>query len=145
MEKRINIYLSNIAKKKLNEVKFKYHLSYSTIINILVAKYYMVLGDFLTDHYLNDKKGTKTSIKPKNEMKFNKKISIMYTNAVEIWATGTLKNYVEDKHKLELINNYIYSEFQNTYEENWDGNRLQKLMPKMIKQNRSYYRRLLDE
>ena len=38
----------------------------------------------------------------------------------------------------------IYKDFQNTIDDNWDGNKFQRLMPKLIKQNREYYKKLLE-
>lgn len=141
--KRITIYIKPENKRRLDEIKYKYHLSYSTIINILAKEYFKYLGQGIMEHYYDDKKGLKTSIKPNTEKFFTKNQSILYTNAVTLFCTKMLDNML-DKSKKQKLNTEIYNEFQNTYEENWDGNRFQRIMPRMLKQNRDYYKRILE-
>lgn len=143
--KRINIYIDNKDKKRLNELKNKYHLSYSTIVNIIAEKYYMILSTKLQDCYLYGKENTyKTSIKPRGQERYEHP-SFLYTNATRIFTKNELSEYVQDKTLIQKVNNFIYEEFDKTWDENWDGNHLQRSMPKIIKQNREYYRRILDE
>lgn len=142
--KRINIYLTNLEKKKIYDLKNKYHISFSTIANIVCEKTCMLISDKeLQEQYVEGKEGTKTSIKPKYDG--YKKNSFIYTNTLKIFLNDRYEKYVNDKTKINKMKNFIYNEMQNTYEENWDGNRLNRLMPKLIKNNKTYYKKLLEE
>lgn len=154
MEKRterINIYIEMKDKKKLDEIKYKYHLSYSTIANIIVYNYiHMDIATetfnykTLQEKYIYGKKGTKTSIKPKTSYAEITKKSILFTNCLKIFIENDLEKYLSNEKKREKARNRIYADFQNRYEENWDGNRFQRIMPRIIKQNRQYYKRILE-
>lgn len=142
MSKKINIYIDNKTKKRLDDIKYKYHLSYSTIINIITEKYYMVIPAILEEKYIYDKQGNKTSIKPRKQE--YKKPSLVMTNALMIFINKDLEKFLQDKRLREKVNNFIYDDLQNTYEDNWDGNRFNRIMPKLLKNNRDYYKRILE-
>jgi hypothetical protein len=151
-KKIINIYLSTKDKKALDEIKYKYHLSYSTIVNTITRPIYIYLREQLedTDMYKNDREIAKkdkeiniehyykTSIKPREQDKPN----VCYENATKMFIRKEMDKYIKEP-ELTKIRNMIYNEFQNTYEENWEGNKWHRLLPKMIKQNPEYYKKLL--
>ena len=142
---RINIYLTPLEKKKMNDLKNKYHISFSTIARIVSEKTCMLINaNELEEQYTEGKEGLKTSIKP-NNIKTWRKPSFIYTNTLKIFLNDKYEKYIKDKTKINKMKNFIYNEMQNTYEENWDGNRLNRIMPKLIKHNKNYYRRLLEE
>lgn len=126
------------------DLKNKYHISFSTIANIVCEKTCMLINDReLQEQYTEGKEGIKTSIKPKYDKYI--KNSFIYTNVLKIFLNDKYEKYINDKTKINKMKNFIYNEMQNTYEENWDGNRLNRLMPKLIKHNKTYYRKLLEE
>lgn len=143
---RVNINLTKEDHKVLTELKEKYRLSYSTICNILTNRIGLLIN---RDNYIfhDGTKASKTSIKPRN--KVNAKL---ITNCVKLFTRKELKNYLltnlkgskdENLKVYEKLMNGIYDEFLNTYDPNWDGNKYQRLMPKLIKQNKEYYKKLL--
>lgn len=141
---RLNIYLTVKDRKKMMEIKEKYHLSWSTIGNILTENIFMAMAKKNIDirnHYLyeNDANISKTSIKPRNEYGYS---SMTYTNAIKVFCRDDLKNYMTDEETNKLKSK-IYNEFQNTYDENWNGNQLSRFIPKFFKQNKSYSKKLL--
>lgn len=147
---RLNIYLNGKERKKLNDLKNKYHLSYSTMANIITGVFYscIELQSHLKDHYLyEDKTSTKTSIKPSKEKQITydfEKPTMVFTNALKIFLNDDLKKYIEDERKRNKLLNMIYSQFQNTYDENWDGNTFCRQMPKFIRNNKDYIKKILE-
>ena len=147
---RINIYLNGKEKKKINDLKNKYHLSYSTIANIITGVFYSCkeLQADLKDHYIyEDKTSTKTSIKPSRnkQIQYNyEKPAMIYTNALKIFLNEDLKKYIANEKRRNQINNMIYSQFQNTYDDNWDGNRFCRQMPRFIRNNKEYIKKILE-
>lgn len=152
--KRLNIYLTPQDRKKLNEIKFKYHLSYSTIANIILIPMLVVMGKEYTNKYIyqKDEGSQKTSIKPRQD----NYSTIVYTNALKLFCRNEYRKFLQDHNERKLtekeqeklyqdINNQIYKLFQDTYDPNWDGNELQRRMPKLIKANRQYYKKLLED
>ena len=137
---RINIYLEKQEKKKLLEIKEKYHLSISTIARIVTSVYYLMIPNDLEEQYIYGKTGYKTSIKPRKIGLDIKKLSLVYTNSLKIFCKGDLKNYVDQK-KYEKSQNMIYKQFDEEWDEDWNGSVLQRNMPKYIKQNREYYKK----
>ena len=140
---RINIYLEKLEKKKLCDLKEKYHLSFSTIGRIITETYYLMIPNELEESYIYGRTGYKTSIRPKKMGIDVKKVSVVYTNAIKMFLKGDIKKYIS-KEKYEKSNNMIYTRFQNEYDEDWNGNKLHRLFPKYIKQNPEYYRKLIE-
>lgn len=144
-KKRINIYITQSELKQLKEIKYKYHISISTIANIITSKMNLICSDQINETYLYEKtdKDYKTCITPRNV--YNGNNTKMFTNSIKIFCKGEIKKYCKNDKQYIDIKNMIYNEFVKTYDENWDGDRLQRQMPKMIKQNRNYYKRILEE
>lgn len=153
MKYPINIYLDPKEKKQLTELKDKYHLSFSTMANIIANIYYEILSNSLEETYLYntdtteriDKKlglmAKKTSIKPRDANKYRDKTKL-YTNAILMFLKKD-KKYLGDH--FEKCNNKIYAEFQNTYDPNWNGNQLSRFIPRFIKQNPDYIQKLINQ
>lgn len=146
MEKKvnvINIYLTNADRKRLNELKYKYHLSYSTMANIIADKICSQIKQKEFKTYLyQDKTKYKTSIKPRNAYKYENRTQI-YTNTIKVFCRGDLRKYMDEKDAVNLELS-ILNEMHDTYDENWDGNRLNRMMPKIVKKNREYYKKILE-
>lgn len=142
---RLNIYLSSNDKKELDKIKYKYHLSYSTIANIIAIALSRqeFTNQFCNDRLFTESTNKKTSIKPRLKYEAINN-NIYFDNVVKCFLRRELKNYLNEE-QYNRINTKIYNEFQNTYEENWEGNKWHRLLPRMIKQNKEYYRRILDE
>ena len=137
--KKINIYITAKEKKKLEELKWKYHVSYSTIANICFDV--LVKNIVKYDKYLYTEKGYKTSIKPRVEFE-GFTTSIVYTNAIKMFLNNEIAKYTEDK--TGLYKSKIINELDNTFEENWNGNYFNRLMPKLLKKNKEYYKKVLE-
>ncbi len=151
--KRINVYLSHADRKILNEIRDKYHLSYSTIANIIFEK--TLIGYpkrilMVKDHYYyEDDQSTKTSIKPRNagnETYFatsDHPLTMMFTNLIKIFTRREYNKIlgIEKNEEQKLISK-IYNEFQNTYDPNWDGNSFTRRAIKVFKQNKDYIKRI---
>lgn len=140
---RLNIYLTGLDRKKMMQTKEKYHLSWSTIANILAEHTFMAMarkGIDIRNHYLyEDNNSMKTSIKPRNEYNYT---AMTYTNAVKLFTRDDYKKYLEQEEANKLKSK-IYNLFQNTYDENWNGNQLSRFIPKFFKQNKTYSKKLL--
>lgn len=137
--KIVNIYITTTDRKRLEELKWKYHVSYSTIANTCVMKLAKCIGNQCG--YLYEEKGYKTSIKCKLEWELEN-ISQLYTNCLKIFLKDEINKYVkEDNGK---IKSSILNELNNTWEENWNGNYFNRLMPRLVKKNKSYYKKLLE-
>lgn len=137
--KRVNIYLTAKDKKELETLKWKYHVSYSTIANICVDVLVKHIKQY--DKYLYVDKGYKTSIKPRLEFE-NQNSSILYTNAVKMFINKEIAKWTNDDLNKKLTSK-IHNELANTWEENWNGNYFNRLMPKLMKKNKEYYKKVL--
>lgn len=155
--KRLNIYLTYTDKKKLTELKNKYHLSYSTIASIIAKEMYnngITPVETLCDHYFyEDDKSSKTCIKPKfsNELERQSyiqqigKMTMYYTNVIKLFIRNELNKHTPwEQKQIDRITSRIYNEMQNTFDPNWDGNEFNRRMPKIIKANKEYYKKLLE-
>lgn len=149
---RLNIYLSPEDKKILNEIKYKYQLSYSTIARLIgecVGIYMKSAKSVMNETYIyqNDKTQSRTCIKPRKTPTQD-----LYITAPTIYYTNVLKAYCRNKLiDLMEIKNYkkfqdqLLKAFKEEKDPNWNGNEWQRRLPKMIKQNKEYYRKLLEE
>lgn len=143
--KRVNINLTYEDKKELEKLRIEKKLSYSTIANIITK---WLIGWIHPEGYIyKDLNEKKTSIKPRNSYK-----SQDITNCLKLFLRKDLKKYIlenlegNEKTKLKLynsLNNKIYDEMKDTYDPNWDGNEWHRKVPKILKQNPDYYKKLL--
>lgn len=136
--KTINIYLKPNDKKELCRLQNKFHLSFSTMANAIITPIYVALGQKLNEKLYNEK-NYKTCIKPRQDQYSSKQ----YTNAIKLFLRKDLKKYVDEQTN-QKITQMIYKEFQNTYDENWNGNRWCRFIPKFIKKNPTYIRNLIE-
>ena len=138
--KVVNIYLTKQDKKKLDELKWRYHVSYSTIANICAMCLVKYIGK--KDEYLYTDKGYKTSIKPRIEFE-GINTSKLYTNALKMYLNKEIKKYTSEEIN-KIVTSKIANELQDTWEENWNGNYFNRLMPKLIRKNKQYYKKILE-
>lgn len=145
---RINVYLTDDDKKYLNGIKYKYQLSYSTIANILVICLLGKTDEDISKEYIytNDVNSKKTSIKPRTLGIICDRKTILFTNAIKLFARNELvsKGVIENNKKLKQLQENVLKSFKETKDPNWNGNEWQRRMPKLLKQNREYYKRILD-
>ena len=140
----VNIYLTREDKRKLNEIKYRYHLSYSTIANILVNHLCMPCKlDLIYKYIYEETEKIKTHIEPRNN-KDHQFGRYVYTNAIKIYLKQDLKKYINDDRKIQSINGKIQREFETTIEDNWDGNRFNRNMVRWLKRNKDYAQEILD-
>lgn len=140
---RINIYLEATEKKQLIKMKEKYHLSISTIADIIANVYYLIIPVELEEHYMYGRTGRKTSIKPREMGIKVRKKSVVYTNVLKLFLKGEIKKFADQK-TYEISQNMIYKKFNETNDEDWNGSLLHRQLPKYIRQNPEYYRKILE-
>lgn len=149
---RLNIYLTPKDKNELTKIKYKYHLSYSTIARLVgeVMTCYMNNAvSILNESYLyeNDVGQCRTSIKPRKMIGQELKVkapTIFYTNVLKIFARNEEEKYLDIK-SLSKYQKELIKAFETEKDDNWNGNEWQRRLPKMIKQNKDYYKKLLEE
>lgn len=146
--KRINIYLTKEERKSLTQTKYYYHLSISTIANIIVdnldefKKYEQV---FI---YNDAKRDSQTSIKPRipGSNILIKNPLYLYTNVLKLWVN---KDYVKKGFMTEKQFHKFYKavihEFETRKEDNWDGNEWNRKLPRHLKRNKEYYKKILED
>lgn len=148
---RLNIYLTYEDKQILNQIKYKYQLSYSTIARLIAENLINVAGTVQLDGiymYPNDKGQTKTSIKPRKFIGFEaivKHPTIFYTNVIKVYTRSDVEKRLflkETKYKKFLKE--LEKSFKEEKDPNWNGNEWQRRLPKLIKQNREYYKKILE-
>lgn len=137
--KVVNIYLTKQDKKKLDDLKWKYHVSYSTIANICVLCLAKYIGN--REDYIYDEKGYKTSIKAKYEYE-GLHVSQLYTNALKMYLNKEIKKYTNEQIN-QIVSSKIANMLNETWEENWNGNYFNRLMPKLLRKNKDYYKKVL--
>lgn len=149
--KPLNIYLSRKDKKELNELRMKYHISFSTIADILGYHFLTLFtNEEIEESYIhNGKEEIKTSIKPRKRYEINKP-SVFYTNVLLMYLRKETKYYLEkcnryDEKKYAKVMNKITTDMKNTYEENWNGNLITRSFVRFIKKNPDYVKRKLNE
>lgn len=130
IQRKINIYYSNLTKQNLEQIKEKYHVSFSTIAEKL---YFITINEYLKNnidlesisktYYTDIKKLNKTSIKPKIEENLtdNAKNAIIITNIL----FNHVNNYKNTNLKQEIITkikNRLNTELQKQKEAYWNLN-----------------------
>lgn len=140
---RINIYLNNKERQILNQMKYKYHLSYSTIANILgeILIEPLKLEEIKTYIY-EDKTKYKTSIKPKDAYKYENRTQI-YTNLLKIYCRNELNKYLPQS-KIDKYQTSIYIRMNETQDDNWNGNQFNRQMVKWLKHNKEYATKIIE-
>lgn len=148
--KRVNVYLTKEERKQLTNTKYYYHISLSTIANILVdnlniedfKKYEQVLI------YENAKRNCQTSIKPRipGQKILIKNSLYLYTNILKLWIHNDFikKGFMTEKQFHKYYKNVLH-EFETRKEDNWDGNEWNRKLPRHLKRNKEYYKRILED
>lgn len=151
-------YYNAQMSKTLNELKGKYHLSWSTIIDILISKH-KFYGMNLNVKYLFPKTDDVkiTTIKPRL-IEFEKTKPSEYakiiSNIVHIWTNSDWKelyNNVDVKKtfdKNKETQKYISAcknEMQNRQDQFYDYNDRARDFTRFIKHNKSYVERLMKK
>lgn len=153
---RLNIYLTWQDKKILNEIRDKYHISYSAIAKVIVFNLMTNSKGIWLDHYYHeDTNSTKTSIKPRcmnDEMKqYLQELkrggtSMLFTNCIKAFTRkeiGKLTGWPEKE--VQRRTSQIYNQFQQEYDPNWNGNAFAHQIAKFIKNNPGYTKKLLGQ
>lgn len=164
---RLNIYLSYQDRKILNEIRDKYHISYSTIAKVIFR--HLVINKngkygfkIWADHYyFEDDNSTKTSIKPRlygeTEKEFWDTLTasdgwksggtcMMFTNVIKAFTRKDIARITGWTEKeIQKITSQIYNQFQQEYDPNWNGNAFAHQFTKFVKQNPEYTKKILGQ
>lgn len=151
--KRANIYISDLAKKTLDDLKSKYHVSYSTIIDTLINQTWKnkkIYND-LKEKYLV-KQHTKTSVRPQISIELRtlfteSEISKIYTNIVEIYANKKLlekylKEWILDINKFKTDLGNKLAKKREIY---YNYNATVRNQARAIRENKEYWRKILEQ
>lgn len=155
--KRINIYIEDKDRKKIDDIKAKYQLSLTTIVDILISVTYTTLKNDLNNDNLEKIttknlyiKGKKTSIKePRNyKLETYKDINknAFANNVLNIYLKKEINLFI--KHT-DLITakygyyNVIHQEMQKTYDPNWKYNENLRNQINIVKRNKEYFKKVL--
>lgn len=155
--KTINIYLTTTEKDQATRLMRKYKVSLSTLTGKIC--FYMTyalthhgiennLLDQLQEKYLETGLNHKTSVKPKELMEVlantitNK--SMFATNCLKIYLNKLVENYILQEGKNEFYTNLdkALTECKDMY---WNYNVSIRSTRRMIKQNKKYWKRVLEE
>jgi len=105
--------------------------------------------DSLTTTYINKTAVYKTSVKPRelnqvlgNEIK-NK--NMFGTNATVIFLEKSIENYLTDKKDIQNYWKEIDRQLTKTEDPYWDYNSGIRNMRRMIRQNKSYWKKVIEE
>lgn len=154
--KTINIYLTKEQKKKADKVRIKYKVSLSTIAGIVAYELANRLikcdrRDYLEklqEDYLQKNGTYKTSIKPREilngALNGIQKKNLYTTNALIIYLDGKVREYLDN----ENCNKYyaqIDKKLNEAYDIYWDYNSNIRQQRRMIKQNKEYWKKVLEE
>ena len=97
------------------------------------------------------KNGKKTSIKTpkmfeKDSLFEKQKYKSRYTtNVIKIYLKKDIKKYVNDPKLIEQYWNECNEKMTKTYDEFWDYNKHIRYQRRMIRENKEYFRKALDQ
>lgn len=155
--KTINIYITKEQKQKAYKIQEKYRVSLSTIVGCVTYWLYKYLLmeenkkeiESLTTTYINKTAVYKTSVKPRelnqvlgNEIK-NK--NTFGTNATVIFLEKSIENYLTDKKNIQNYWKEIDRQLTKTEDPYWDYNSGIRIMRRMIRQNKSYWKKVIED
>lgn len=154
--KTINIYIRKDKKEQIDKMKLRYQLSLTTIVDILVFETYKLLNDPKDNTLINKFKGNyiylktaKTSIKePKVYSMLNmthREKCIFATNVLECYMRKDFKQYIKDQTKLNKYYCKCDRKMTDTYEENWNYNNFIRMQRRMLRANKDYFRKALEQ
>lgn len=151
--KTINIYLTREEKLQADKVRSRYKVSLSTLTGVIAFITFDLFNKHnpeslakMQNHYLSREGNYKTSIKPRelNEvLHFIENKSMFASNCLKMYLNKTIKEYL----KPEQINLYwarIDKELNQKYDIYWDYNCSIRNQRRMLKQNKEYWKKALD-
>lgn len=155
---KINIYLNQEEKEKIEDLKAKYKCSLSTICDKVVFYTYKALLHYsnnennienLQNQYIDNKNNKKTSCNPKcfNDREIFTSIknkNLFTTNCIKIYLAKSINKYVKEEGIKEYWKD-INSALQKTKEQYWDYNHFIRNEVRMIKHNKEYLKRKLEQ
>lgn len=151
------VYITKEQKKKADKIRNKYKVSLSTLAGIvsyelanrLVKEKKEDLLKQLQEKYIQEKGNYKTSIKPReicgkdqylNQLITNK--NTYTSNALIIYLDGKIKNYIDDTdHYYSAIDKKL----NEAYDIYWDYNCNIRNQRRMLRQNKEYWKKALEE
>lgn len=158
--KRINIYISPLAKKQLDKIKAKYHVSYSTIIQTLntdVINWYKteqnsIFNEMTQKYFYKDENRQKTSVRPnctpilENYLTIEH-ISKLYTNTAELLINKELQTRLENEmlKPFNKIKQKLGNELAKKRETYYNYNAVVRNNARSIRENKEYWKRILEK
>lgn len=133
MVQHIYIFITDKERKQLDEIKYKYRISYSTIVKILTSNYQaipciaekmdqdnMIKGQTSKSHIkINDEK---VGFKNKKYNYFNNAIHIFCNKFDKTFMTAEFGNKANKPY--EKLRNMIFNEFASTKDSYYDYNNM---------------------
>lgn len=155
---RINIYLSSNSESKLTDIRKKYHVSLSTISQILLdcfkPNFIKYDNEFFTT-YKDTEHRNRTTIKPNNINENNEimkickgelsTISHVTSNLLYYFATEQYEYLFQEsnKMKLEKWKKEIEKELIKKKEIYWNYNANLRQQVRIVRKNAEYFKRIL--
>lgn len=158
-QKKLYVYISSEDKKKIDEVKNKYQLSLSAIVDILILITLQILKMDINEEMLNKFTKThmypltnKTSIQmPKNYKKnlnFDEVDKTRFANnCLNAWIKKDITKFIQHKDLLNGKHGYwnqIQNTMQKTYDPRWDYNQNLRKQVRIVKKNKEYFKKILE-
>lgn len=146
--KKINIYITQKTYNKINEIKQKYKVSLSTIIDkgIESIKANNIVKLKMKYYYPNEKK---TSVKPRMTNTLNgfkdSEISMIYSNFIELYINDSWKDIGLTAEEVKRIKNEINTKLQKAREQFWNYNEVIRNTARAMKENKEYYERIMHK
>jgi len=155
----INVYLSQKTLDQLNDTRKKYHVSISTIAQILSDYVSPMINDYPSEYllkYIDTEHRNKTSIKPRNcteNEHFFQKInqsketaSHIYSNLLYLYANNQLNKILmtENKQILSKSEKEIEKELISKREIFWNYNTRMRETVRIVRKNQDYFAKILN-
>ena len=154
--KTINIYITREQKQRLDRIRSKYKVSLSTLTGTVAYwLVYVLLHDDrketikeLQEKYIQSTTTYKTSVKPRevlevlgNEITDKSKFT---SNALVIYLEHKIQDYVSKKY-VDTYYAKIDKKLNETFDVYWDYNCSIRNQRRMIRQNKEYWKKALNE
>ena len=156
---KINVYIAKEDRKIIDQLKVKYHLSLTTIVDILIEITYDCLKlnadkettERFTTSYLYIR-GNKTSIKIPRHYKLDQYENVdksrFASNCLNVYLKHEINLFITNKDILEGKYGYwnrINNEMEKRYDNRWQYNENLRNQVNIVKQNKEYFRKILGE
>lgn len=157
---RINVYIEKDDRKKIDDLKVKYKLSLTTIVDILIEVTYDCLKLNCNEDILNKfikqnlyVQGNKTSIKMPRSYRKNKEYENVErnkyaNNCLNAFIKKDIVKFIQNKDILEGKYGYwnrINQEMKKRYDPKWQYNENLRNQITIVKQNKDYFKKILGE